>query len=100
AQTEVGVRGMAVQALIDLRAEAAAPALLPLLSKLFECQHEERLIHGLLYLMTVVEYRFAQAEVRRFLGHRVPGVRCSALKAVARWQDVAAVEQVRAMCQH
>jgi HEAT repeat protein len=98
AQTEVGLRGLAVQALIDLRAEAAAPALLPLLSKLFDSQHEERLTHGLLYLITVVDYRFAQPEVRRFLGHRLGGVRCSALKAVGRWQDVESAAQVRAMC--
>ncbi len=100
AQTEVGVRGMAVQALIDLRAEAAAPALLPLLSKLHDSQNEERLVHGLIYLMTAVDYRFAQPEVRRFLRHRLGGVRCSALKAIARWQDLEAAEQVRALCHH
>jgi HEAT repeat protein len=98
AQTEVGLRNLAVQALIDLRAEAAAPALLPLLAKLHDTQHDERLVHGLLFLMTVVDYRFAQPEVRRFLAHRLGGVRCSALKAVARWQDLDAVEQVRSMC--
>jgi HEAT repeat protein len=100
AQTEVGVRGMAVQALIDLRAEPAAPALLPLLTKLHDSQHEERLVHALLYLMTVVDYRFAQPEVRRFLTHRLGAVRCSALKAVARWQDREAAEQVRNLCYH
>jgi HEAT repeat protein len=98
AQTEVGMRGMAVQALIDLRAEAAAPALLPLLDKLHDSQTEERLVHGLIYLMTAVDYRFAQPEVRRFLRHRLSGVRCSALKAVARWQDLEAAEQVRGLC--
>src|SRR5262249_49844524 len=86
AQDEVGVRGVAVQALIDLKAECAAPALLPLLRALFDSPCEERLCTSLLYLMTAVDYRFAQVEVRRFLHHRVPAGRCSALKAVGRRQ--------------
>jgi HEAT repeat protein len=98
AQEEVGVRGIAVQALIDLRADSAAAALLPLLSRLFDSVHEERLCVSLLYLMTAVDYRFAVPEVRRFLGHKLAGVRSAALKAVARWGDVEALEQVRLLC--
>src|SRR5262249_2695774 len=39
--------------------------------------------------------RFAAEDVRRFLGHRLPGVRCAALKAVARWRDADAIAAVR-----
>jgi HEAT repeat protein len=98
AREEVGVRGIALQALIDLRAESAAPALLPLLSRLHDSVHEERLCASLIYLMTTVDYRFAQPEVRRFLDHKLPGVRCAALKALARWQDGEGLEQVRGLC--
>ena len=97
AQDEIGLRGMAVQALIDLRAEEAAPALLPLLNRLRDSAHEEKLCCSLLFLMTAVDYRFAMPDVRAFLGHRLAGVRCAALKAVARWQDGEAVETVRQM---
>lgn len=94
---EVGLRGLAVQALIDLKAAEAAPALVPLLRQLQGSAHEEKLCCALLYLMTSVDYRFAMAEVRAFLGHRLPGVRCAALKAVARWGDGEALEAVRQM---
>jgi HEAT repeat protein len=97
AQEEIGLRGMAVQALIDLRAEQAGPALLPLLVRLHSSVHEEKLCGSLLYLMTAIDYRFAGAEVRSFLEHRLAGVRCAALKAVARWQDAEAAPAVRKM---
>jgi HEAT repeat protein len=99
AQEEVGLRGIAVQALVDLKAAEAAPALLPLLGKLFDSAHEEKLCCGLLRLMEVVEYSFARAEVRRFLGHRVMAVRLAALRAVSRWRDREDLEAVRLMCQ-
>ena len=94
---EIGLRGMAVQALIDLRAEQAGPALLPLLNRLHGSVHEEKLCSSLLHLMTALDYRFARPDVRTFLEHRLAGVRCAALKAVARWQDAEAVPAVRAM---
>ena len=97
AQDEIGLRGMAVQALIDLRAEEAAPALLPLLNRLLGSAHEEKLCCSLIFLMTAVDYRFAMPDVRAFLDHRLAGVRCAALKAVARWRDEEAVEIVRQM---
>jgi HEAT repeat protein len=99
AQDEIGLRGMAVQALIDLRAEQAGPALLPLLKRLHSSAQEEKLCSSLLYLMTALDYRFAQADVRTFLDHRLAGVRCAALKALARWQDLEAVPRVRNMAQ-
>jgi HEAT repeat protein len=97
AQDEIGLRGMAVQALIDLRAEEAGPALLPLLTRLQGSVHEEKLCCSLLYLMTAIDYRFAMVEVRNFLEHKLAGVRCAALKAVARWHDRDAAERARAM---
>ncbi|NBO92299.1 MAG: hypothetical protein EBV06_08330 [Planctomycetia bacterium] len=95
ARDEVGLRGLAVQGLIELRAEEAAPALLPMLSQLLDSQHEEKLCCRLLYLMTVVDYRFAMPTVRAFLGHRQPGIRCAALKAVASWKDRDALDDIR-----
>jgi hypothetical protein len=95
ARDEVGLRGLAVQGLIELRAEEAAPALLPMLSQLLDSQHEEKLCCRLLYLMTVVDYRFAMPTVRAFLGHRQPGIRCAALKAVASWKDRDALDGIR-----
>ncbi len=97
AQEEIGLRGMAVQALIDLRAEQAGPALLPLLNRLHASAHEEKLCSSLLYLMTAIDYRFARADVRSFLSHRLAGVRCAAIKAVARWHDEEAAPTVRAL---
>jgi HEAT repeat protein len=95
AHDEVGLRGMAVQALIDLRAEEAAPALLGMLNRLLGSVHEEKLCCSLLFLMTAVNYRFAMPDVRAFLAHRQPGVRCAALKAAARWRDREAAPAVR-----
>lgn len=95
AREEVGLRGLAVQALIDLKAEEAAPALVPLLEQLRDSSHEERLCCRLLFLMTSSGYSFAMPTVRGFLGHRQPGVRCAALKAVAGWRDREALPAVR-----
>jgi len=97
AREEVGLRGLAVQALIELRAAEAAPALVPLLQQLHESCHEEKLCCRLLYLMTVVDYRFAMPVVRSFLTHRQPGIRCAALKAVSAWNDREAADIVRQM---
>lgn len=97
ARDEVGLRGLAVQALIEMRAEEAAPALVSLLGQLLESTHEEKLSCRLLYFMTAVDYRFAMPTVRAFLGHRQPGVRCAALKAVATWRDADATDAVRQM---
>jgi HEAT repeat protein len=99
AQDEIGVRGVAVQALIDLHAEEAGPALLPLLGRLFDSQHEERLCTSLLFLMRRLNYRFALPEVRRHLGHRLAVLRCAALRVLASWHDLEAVQTVRTMCQ-
>jgi HEAT repeat protein len=98
AQEEVGLRSMAVQALIHLKSEVAAPPLLPLLARLFDTQNEEQLTASLMHLFVVVDYRFALPEVRRFLTHRLPSVRIAALKAVASWGDLEVVERVRSLC--
>jgi HEAT repeat protein len=100
ARDEVGLRGLAVQALIELRAAEAAPALVPLLQQLHESCHEEKLCCRLLYLMTAVDYRFAMPTVRSFLAHRQPGIRCAALKAVSAWNDREAIDDVRAIAAH
>jgi HEAT repeat protein len=98
AREEVGVRGLAVQALIDLHAESAAPALLPLLGQLAEASHEDRLCNSLLALMVAVDYSFAAPEVRRLLAHGHPGVRGAALEALGRWQNVESAPAVRRLC--
>jgi HEAT repeat protein len=95
ASEEVGLRGLAVQTLIDLRAEVAGPALLPLLERLRHCGHEEKLCCRLIRLMLTVDYRFAIPTVRGFLEHRLPRVRITALRALARWQDRAAIPAIR-----
>lgn len=100
ARDEIGLRGMAVQALIDLRAEEAGPALLPLLVRLAQSSTEEKLCNSLLYLMTAIDYRFATADVRAFLDHKLAPVRCAALKAVCRWRDREAAAQIREMARH
>jgi HEAT repeat protein len=97
ARDEIGLRGMAVQALIELRAEEAGPALLPLLNRLLQSTTEEKLCNSLLYLMTTIDYRFAAADVRAFLDHKLAAVRCAALKAVCRWRDRESAAQVRQM---
>jgi HEAT repeat protein len=98
AQEEIGVRSLAVQALIDLKVPEAAPPLLPLLSRLVDSQHEERLCTGLLHLMYSLDYRFALSEIRRFLHHRLPPVRNAAVKIISHWHDRESVERIRAMC--
>jgi HEAT repeat protein len=98
AQEEIGIRGLAVQALIDLKVPEAAPPLLPLLARLVDSPHEEKLCIGLLSLMSAVNYRFALPTIRQFLGHRQPTVRNAAIKIVSNWQDLDSADQLRAMC--
>lgn len=97
ARDEIGLRSIAVQALIDLHAEEAAPALLPLLERLRQSAGEERLCCCLLHLITAVDYRFARGQVRGFLEHPLSGVRIAALRAVAGWHDREALATVRGM---
>lgn len=97
ARDEIGLRGIAVHALIELRASEAGPALLPLLDRLVSSTHEEKLTCSLLHLMTAIDYRFALPTVRALLGHRLAGVRCAALRATSRWNDQEAVATVRTM---
>lgn len=100
ARDEIGLRGIAVQGLIDLRAEEAAPALVPLLQRLRTSNTEERLCCSLLHLVTTFDYRFATGLVRSFLDHALSGVRIAALRAVAAWHDRDAVPRVRTMARH
>lgn len=94
AEHEVGLRGMAIQALQTLEAIEAGPALTPLLGRLAKDGHEEKRICGLIELMVRIDYRFARSEVRACLDHRAAPVRIAALQALARWQDIEAVPQV------
>ncbi|MFM7152294.1 MAG: HEAT repeat domain-containing protein, partial [Gemmataceae bacterium] len=97
AREEIGIRGVAVRALIDLRAEQAGPALTSLLGQLAHGLHEEKLTCSLLKLMSVLDYRFALPEVRACLEHRLASVRMAALQSVAQMRDLEAVEKVRRM---
>jgi HEAT repeat protein len=100
-EDETGLRRMAVQGLIGLRAREAAPALLPLLKRLLDGDGiDEKLCCNLLLLMTAVDYRFAQRDVRGWLYHRMSGVRCAALRATALWHDGEAVALVQNMAHH
>ncbi|HOG46137.1 MAG TPA: HEAT repeat domain-containing protein [Anaerolineae bacterium] len=90
ARHQVGLRSRAVLALLALQAEEAAPLLAGLLA-----DPSSELRAGLIRLMLQAGYRDALPAVRAALDDPGAAVRIAALKAVAQWQDVAALERVR-----
>jgi HEAT repeat protein len=95
AQNEVGLRSVAVQALIDLNAESASPILAPMLS-----DPSSNLRMRLIKLIVKSDYRKALPAIRPLLKDTASEIRQSALDVISQWKDLASVEQVRWMCYH
>lgn len=93
AQKEVGMRSKAVQALIELRADAAVPVLAGMFA-----DPGNKLRNSLIRMMIQADYRPALPAIRPLLKDNNGQIRQAALEAVIRMQDLAAVNQVRWMC--
>ena len=90
AENEVGLRGVAVEALVEMNAEEAASILSPLLS-----DPSNRLRRNLIEMMMQANYDAALPLVRPLLKDSAITVRETALAAVSKWQDKVSVEDVR-----
>jgi HEAT repeat protein len=90
AEREVGLRGVAVEALIEMGAEEAAAILSPLLS-----DPSNRLRRNLIEMMIRADYETAMPLVRPLLRDNAITVRETALAAVSKWGDLVSVEDVR-----
>ena len=90
AEREVGLRGVAVEALIEMNAEEAAAILTPLLR-----DPSNRLRRNLIEMMMQANYKAAMPLVRPLLRDNAITVRETALAAVSKWQDMVSVEDVR-----
>ena len=90
AEREVGLRGVAVEALVEMDAEEAASILSPLLS-----DPSNRLRRNLIEMMMQADYKAALPFVRPLLRDSAITVRETALAAVSKWQDKVSVEDVR-----
>ncbi len=88
----MGLRSTAVEALIDLDAEEAAPVLALLLT-----DPSNRLRRNLIEMMIKANYRPALPLIRSLLRDSSIAIRETALAAVARWKDLTSVETVRWM---
>jgi HEAT repeat protein len=90
AEKEVGLRGVAVEALVEMQAEEAAAILSPLLS-----DPSNRLRRNLIEMMMQADYDTALPLVRPLLKDSAITVRETALAAISRWHDLVSVEDVR-----
>jgi HEAT repeat protein len=90
AEREVGLRGVAVEALVEMNAEEAAAILSPLLS-----DPSNRLRRNLIEMMLQADYKAAMPLVRPLLKDSAITVRETALAAVSKWQDRVSVADVR-----
>jgi len=90
AEREVGLRGVAVEALVEMNAEEAASILSPLLS-----DPSNRLRRNLIEMMMQADYETALPLVRPLLKDSAITVRETALAAVSKWQDKVSVADVR-----
>jgi HEAT repeat protein len=90
AEHEVGLRSVAVEALVEMDAEEAAAILSPLLS-----DPSNRLRRNLIEMMLQADYKAAMPLVRPLLKDSAITVRETALAAVSKWQDRVSVEDVR-----
>lgn len=90
AKREVGLRGVAVEALVEMNAEEAASVLSPLLS-----DPSNRLRRNLIEMMIQADYKAAIPLVRPLLRDSAITVREAALAAISKWNDIVAVEDVR-----
>ncbi len=90
AEHEVGLRGVAVEALVEMNAEEAAAILTPLLR-----DPSNRLRRNLIEMMMQANYEAAMPLVRPLLRDNAITVRETALAAVSKWRDMVSVEDVR-----
>jgi HEAT repeat protein len=90
AEREVGLRGVAVEALIEMNAEEAAVILSPLLN-----DPSNRLRRSLIEMMMQTDYETALPLVRPLLRDNAISVREAALAAISKWHDKVSVEDVR-----
>ncbi len=90
AEKEVGLRGVAVEALVEMGAEEAAAILSPLLS-----DPSNRLRRNLIEMMMQSDYTSALPLIRPLLKDSAITVRETALAAVSKWHDLVAVDDVR-----
>jgi len=90
AEREVGLRGVAVEALVEMNAEEAASILSPLLN-----DPSNRLRRNLIEMMMQADYDTALPLVRPLLRDNAITVRETALAAVSKWEDKVSVEDVR-----
>ncbi len=90
AEREVGLRGSAVEALVEMKAEEAASILSPLLS-----DPSNRLRRNLIEMMMQADYDAALPLVRPLLRDNAITVRETALAAVSKWQDRVSADDVR-----
>ena len=92
AEREVGLRGAAVEALVEMNVEAAAAVLSPLLN-----DPSNRLRRNLIEMMMQADYEAALPLIRPLLRDSAITVRESALAAISKWRDKVSVEDVRYM---
>ncbi len=92
ARHEIGLRSTAVEALIELNAEEAAPVLALQLT-----DPSNRLRRNLIEMMLQANYRPALPLIRSLLHDTSISIRESALAAVSKWNDSASVDVVRWM---
>ena len=92
AEREVGLRGAAVEALVEMNVEAAASVLTPLLN-----DPSNRLRRNLIEMMMQADYVTALPLIRPLLHDSAITVRESALAAISKWGDKVSVEDVRDM---
>ena len=90
AEREVGLRGVAVEALVEMNAEEAASILSPLLS-----DPSNRLRRNLIEMMMQANYEAALPLIRPLLKDSAITVRETALAAVSKWDDKVSVDDVR-----
>jgi len=90
AENVVGLRGVAVEALVEMNAEEAASILSPLLS-----DPSNRLRRNLIEMMMQADYDAALPLVRPLLKDSAITVRETALAAVSKWGDKVSAEDVR-----
>ena len=94
AEKEVGLRGVAVEALVEMNAEEAASILSPLLS-----DPSNRLRRNLIEMMMQANYEAALPLVRPLLRDSAITVRETALAAVSKWGDMVSIDEVPQYCQ-
>ncbi len=90
AEREVGLRGLAVEALIEMDAKEAASVLSPLLS-----DPSNRLRRNLIEIMIQANYKEALPLVRTLLRDNAIPIRETALAAISKWRDRVSEDDVR-----